>query len=205
MNDLHEGFIQFWEILTGVFDDERSKLLRILCFLLLFLGCIWAALNYFKAEKIANLNEEFESPIMRAQNQRKNEALEKLMAAAQTVGTMRRGGEAIANAISEMNTRPFNLDGYDEYGIEDLSGVTEFAPDSQAAQQQQEEKKDMRIKAVMVAGRTRYAVIDYAGEEGKVIRQGQKLPDGGRIVRITAKSITVRTESKQEFTYEIND
>ena len=205
MDELHEGFIQFWEILTGVFDDERSKLLRILCFLMLFLGCVWAALNYFKAERIANLNEEFESPVMRAQHKRKNEALEKLMAAAQTVGTMRRGGEAIAKAISEMNTRPFNLDGYDEYGIEDLSGVTEFAPDSQAAQQQEEEKKEMPIKALMVSGKTRYAVIDYAGSQGIVIRQGQKLPDGRRIVRITPQGITVRTENKQEFTYTIND
>lgn len=202
MEELHEGFTHFWEILTGVFDDDRSKMLRTLCFFLLFLGCVWAAFNYFKAEKIADLDENLENPLINAQNKRKNETLEKLTEAARIVGTMRKGGQAIANSINEMNSRPFNLD-----GVEDLNNLVDFVPDLQPAQQaQQEERRDLLVRAVMVSGRTKFAVIDYAGDKGKVVRQGQKLPDGGgNIVRITPEGITVRTESKQEFTYTLNN
>ena len=201
MHDLHEGFIHFWEILTGVFDDDRSKLLRIMSFVMLFMGCIWAGLNYFKADRIANLEETIDHPASSARARGRNEALEKLMEAARTVGTMRRGGEAIANAISQMNTSPFSLDGYDEYGIEDLSGVTEFAPES--VPEHEEPRQEVLIKALMISGRTRYAVIDYASQKGAVIRQGLELPGGGgRVVRITAEGLTVRDNGK-EYTYSV--
>ena len=201
MQELQEGFVHFWETLTGVYDDDRSKLLRIMSFVMLFMGCIWAGLNYFKADRIANLEEEIDHPITAERTRGRNETLEKLMEAARTVGTMRRGGEAIANSISNMNASPFNIEGYNEYGIEDLSGLTEFAPES--VPDHEENRQEPLIKALMVSGRTRYAVIDYADKKGAVIRQGQKLPGGeGRVVRITAESITVR-ENNKEYTYSI--
>lgn len=201
MRELREGFVHFWEILTGVFDDNQSKLLRILCFTLLFMGCVWAGLNYFKADRIANLEEQVDLPIASRHKRGRNETLEKLMEAARAVGTMRRGGEAIANSISQMNTSPFNIEGYNEFGIEDLSGVSEFAPES--VPEREENITEPLIKALMVSGKIKYAVVDYADKKGAVIRQGQKLPGGeGRVVRITAESITVR-ENNKEYTYTI--
>ena len=200
MHDLQEGFTHFWEILTGVFDDDRSKLLRLMSFVMLFMGCIWAGLNYFKADRIANLSENIDSPAVERARGR-NETLEKLMEAAKTVGAMRRGGEAIANSLSEMNANPFNIEGYNELGLEDVSGLSEFAPDS--VPEREEQRQELLIKALMVSGRTRYAVIDYANEKGAVVRQGQQLPGGGgRVVRITAEGITVR-ENDKEYTYSI--
>ena len=201
MQELQEGFVHFWETLTGVYDDDRSKLLRIMSFVMLFMGCIWAGLNYFKADRMANLEETIENPAVRERERGRNETLEKLMEAARAVGTMRRGGEAIANSISQMNTSPFNIDGYNELGLEDLSGLSEFAPE--AVPEREENRQEPLIKALMVSGRTRYAVIDYANKKGAVIRQGQELPEGGgRVVRITAESITVR-ENNKEYTYSI--
>ena len=201
MQDIREGFTHFWEILTGVFDDDRSKLLRIMSFVMLFMGCIWAGLNYFKADRIADLSQEMEVSSHVQSIRGRNEAMEKLMEAAKAVGTMRRGGEAIANAISEMNTSPFNIDGYNEYGIEDLSGLSEFAPE--AVPEREEQRQEVLIKALMISGRNRYAVIDYAAARGAVIRQGQELPGGGgRVVRITAEGITVRDNGK-EYTYSV--
>ena len=201
MHDLHEGFVYFWEILTGVMDDNRSKVLRIMSFVMLFMGCVWAGLNYFKAGKIADLDEEIEYPGTSGHVRGRNEAMETLMEAAKTVGTMRRGGKAIADAISEMNTNPFNIDGYNEFGLEDLSGVAEFDPES--VPEREENRQEVLIKALMISGRTRYAVIDYADKKGAVIRQGQELPGGGgRVVRITAEGITVR-ENNKEYIYSV--
>ena len=203
MEDFHESFVHFWEALTGVLDDDGSKILRIMCFFTLFLGIIWAGLNYFRAERIANVNEELYTSAEVEHRRGKNETLERLMAAAQAVGTMRRGGEEIARKIGESNLKPFNLDGYDELGLEDLSGITEFAPDSEFAQEKEENRTKPEIKALFVSGRNRYAVIDYAAQKGAVIRQGQTLPGGeGRIVRITPEGITVRY-GKDEITYTV--
>ncbi len=205
MEELHEGYVHFWEAMTGVLDDDGSKILRVVCFFTMFLGILWAGLNYFRAERIANVNEELYTSEEVERRRGKNETLEKLMAAAQAVGTMRRGGEEIARKIGEANIKPFNLDGYDEYGLEDLSGITEFAPDSELAKQKEENRTEPQIKALFVSGKNRYAVIDYAAQTGAVIRQGQTLPGGeGRVVRITAEGITVRYD-KDEKTYTISN
>ena len=204
MHDLHEGFVYFWEIITGVFDDDRSKTLRILSFVMLFLGILWAGLNYFRAERIADVSTALEDSPAAAIRHGRNEAMEKLMDAAKTVGTMRRGGEAIARSLAETNASPFNIEGYNELGLEDVSGLSEFAPDSPLVEEKEAaQKQDIMVKALMVSGRTRYAVIDYASQKGAVIRQGQELPGGGgRVVRITNEGITVRNDNS-EFTYTI--
>ena len=204
MGELQEGFTQFWETITGVLDDDQSKLIRIMCFFTLFLGIVWAGLSYFRAERIANVSEELSSSYVSTTRRGNNQAMEKLMAAAQTVATMRNGGEAIARQISEANIKPFNLDGYNEIGIEDLSGVSEFSDNPEnAAQRDERQKPAVLVKALMLSGRSRYAVIEFAGEKGKVIRQGQKLPDGeGRVVRITKEGLTVKYDD-DEITYSI--
>ena len=207
MGELQEGFTYFWEILTGVFVDEKSKLLRILCFVTLFLGIIWAGLSYFQAQKIADVSQEFDSSPSTAGRRAKNEAMEKLVEAAQVVGTMRRGGEAIANSLGQAEVSPFNIEGYNELGLEDVSGLTEFAPESEFVKERQEErdrqKQNILIKALMVSGRTRYAVIDCGNEIGSVVYQGQEVPGGeGRITKITPEGITVKVED-DEFQYTI--
>ena len=196
MNDVHEGMTYSWEILTGVFDDKTSKAIRYASFLVLFIGIIWAGLNYFQAEHIANLDEEMEDYTSDAENRASNEAYNKLVELAQIVGTMRRGGEAIANSMGGVSAMPFNIAGYDEMGLEDLdSPVVSVIPDSAPASEQQEElqRENIEIKAVMISKKYKYAVINYAQNVGYIIRQGQELPGGsGRVVRITQDGITVR-------------
>ncbi len=57
----------------------------------------------------------------------------------------------------------------------------------------------------MLSGANKYAVIDYAAEKGRVIRQGQRLPDGeGRVVRINQEGITVRLkDNSKEVVYTV--
>ena len=211
-NDIHEGLTQSWEVLTGVFDDERSKIIRYSSFLLLFLGMVWAGLNYFQAEHISNLEEEIEYETPREVTAQ-NEAYEKLVNLANTVGTMRRGGEAIAASIGGVSAMPFNIAGYNEMGLEDLDSpvmpqldvIPSSAPASQKAEEPEPQRENIVVRALMLSKKNRYAVIDYAAERGYVIHQGQELPGGtGRVVRINKDGITVRpTGSKKELTYTV--
>ncbi len=214
MENFHEGFTSFWETLTGVLDDDRSKIIRLCSFVLLFLGIIWAGLNYFQAERISNLDEEMDNYASSSSpSSKSSETLNKLTEIAQTVGTMRRGGEAIAESLSSMNTMPFNIEGYNEMGLEDLNttashqqGRTSASPfDSQGnanqdqnQDQQEKQPPQLLVKALMLSGRNKYALVDYADQKGQVIRQGQKLSDGeSRVVRITQEGITVRRDKKE--------
>ena len=207
MDEFREGFTSFWETLTGVLDDDRSKIIRLMSFAVLFLGIIWAGLNYFKAERISNLDDDIGSYSSSISSGKNNETFNKLTEIAQTVGTMRKGGEAIAASLSQMNTMPFNIEGYNALGLEDLNTtanhqqghVTEENPEEQEAPQQQEKQPPhIMVKALMLSGRNKYAVIDYSSKKGHVIRQGQKLPDGeGRVVRINQEGITVRLDDKE--------
>ena len=207
MDEFREGFTSFWETLTGVLDDDRSKIIRLMSFAVLFLGIIWAGLNYFKAERIANLDEDMESYSSSVQGKRTNETFNKLTEIAQTVGTMRRGGEAIAASLSSMNTMPFNIEGYNALGLEDLNTTTnhqqghvtgENPEEQEAPEPPEKQPPQIMVKALMLSGRNKYAVIDYAAKKGHVIRQGQKLPDGeGRVIRINQEGITVRLDDKE--------
>ena len=218
MENFREGFTSFWETLTGVLDDDRSKIIRLSSFVVLFLGIIWAGLNYFRAERIANLDENMDSYSSSGSGNHTNDTLNKLTEIAQTVGTMRRGGEAIAESLSSMNTMPFNIEGYNEMGLEDLNttashnqGHAATSPfetsgntDQQQEQQQEKQPPQLLVKALMLSSRNKYAVIDFAGKKGQVIRQGQKLPDGeSRVVRINQEGITVRLDNK-EIVYPVN-
>ena len=211
MEDFREGFTSFWETLTGVLDDDRAKIIRLTSFVVLFLGIIWAGLNYFRAERISNLDEDMDNYSVSGSGG-SSETLNKLTEIAQTVGTMRRGGEAIAESLNSMNTMPFNIEGYNELGLEDLNTTAHYqqghvngqAPEQQPEQQEQE-PPHLSVKALMLSGKSKYAVIDYADKKGHVIRQGQKLPDGeGRIVRINQEGITVRLkDNSKEVVYTV--
>ena len=212
MEELHEGFVSFWETVTGVLDDDRAKIIRLSSFVLLFMGIIWAGLNYFQAERISNLEEDMDNYAVSGAGGHNSETFNKLTEIAQTVGTMRRGGEAIAESLSSMNTMPFNIEGYNEMGLEDLNTTAsrqqghagthplENTGEQDQNQEQPQEKQppQIMVKALMLSGRNKYAVIDYAAKKGHVIRQGQKLPDGeGRVVRINQEGITVRLDNKE--------
>ena len=209
MEDFHEGFMRFWETLTGVFDDDHSKLIRISSFAVLAIGIVWAALNYFQAQRVADLETEYTNYSDMNQRNAHNETLDKLMAIAKTVGTMRRGGAAIAEAISQKNVKPFNIAGYNVLGLEDLNSTATHDYSRTDIPQQdngiidvpeppEEQPPELMIKALMLAGKNKYAVINYASKEGHVIRQGQELPGGGgRVVRITKDGITVRFNGKE--------
>ena len=219
MNDLHDALIYFWECLTGVIEDNQARLLRLSAFVTLLIGIIWAAWNYFEASTISNKSEDgdYLEAEMRAQQvtaQRENQTLKKIADVAATVNDVRNGGLAIAQSLNGMNRNLFNLDRYNEFGMEDLSGtgptgddfvdsVNATASNPAPAQNQKEEVHEVFVRAVMLSDKDKIAVVDAGGKRGVIIRPGQELPGGaGRVVRIKSNGLTVRNKfTKQEVEY----
>ncbi|MBQ7196567.1 MAG: hypothetical protein IJS40_04070 [Synergistaceae bacterium] len=204
MNALIETFADFWEILTGVIDDNKAKIIRLLCFTLLLFGIAWAAINYFRADQIANTELEFYSE---ERHQRDDgSALKQMADLAKTVQDMREGGEAIAAKINAAHTRPFNIDGYNEMGLEDLGEAVkpeDQLPDGATAENAEEKEPEIFVRAVMTSGKTHAAILDFGEEKGYLARRGNELPNAlGRVIKITPKSITVRRDRKT-YTYEV--
>ena len=205
MNSLFETFAEFWEILTGVIDDNKAKFIRLTCFTLLLFGIAWAAISYFRADRIANTELEFYSE---ARNDQHNDevALKRMAELAKTVQDMRQGGEAIAATINAAHTKPFNIDGYNEMGLEDLGEAEkpeDKLPDGTLAENAEEKEPEIFVRAVMTSGKTRAAILDFGEERGYLAKRGKELPNAlGRVIKITPKSITVRRDRKL-YTYEV--
>ncbi len=207
MNDIQEALNFFWEVLTGVIDDDQAKLIRLLCFVLLLLGILWAGLNYFLAERTKFDGETYDPAIPNAGTE--NKALEEIIEVAKTVGTMRKGGEALAQSLSGMNKRLFTLDGYNEFGLEDLSGQMTGSPESlpvntagesteSTTNDNDDAQPDVLVKGVILSGKSSLAVVEMGGEKGLIVRTGTKLPgDAGRVVRIRKDGITIRRNGKE--------
>lgn len=229
MEILTKSFEEFWEILTGVIDDNKAKLVRLSCFTLLFLGMLWAAVNYFRADRISDTSIEFNSPFMGGHHSTTTEnraALNKFEALAKTVGEMRRGGEALASTIIAMNSRPFNIESVDAIGLEALDSengrdITRLGAiaamagntasldvDLQEVQQEPQEEviapTGILVKAIMTKGKNSTAVVDAGNVKGLVVRRGDDLPNElGKVVRVKSNGITIRT-NEHDFDYEVS-
>ena len=209
----------FWECITGVLEDNKARMLRLATFVTLLIGMIWAAWNYFEASTISNTNEEgsyleAEMRVQQAAAQRENQTLKKIAEVAAAVNTMRNGGLAIAESMNGMNRRLFNIDGFNDFGMEDISGTGTGTGDSfvdavnatasnPAPTQQEQQEVQLSVKAVMLSDKSKIAIVDTGGKKGVIIRVGSELPGGvGRVVRIKPNGLTVRNQiTRQEKEY----
>ena len=201
MDNIAAGFTEFWEILTGVLSDHRSTIIRLSCFALLVLGGMYAVLGYFNAERIANTNEPLDdnATFDFAFPPPSDEGLNRIAELAQTVNTMRQGSEVLAGSLGGMNRNLFTVDGYDEFGLEDLSGTGVSAPG-----ENKQAPPPIEVKAVIISRKQRIAVMNAAGEMGLIVRRGTELPAGaGRVIKIIQDGVTVRV-NKDEIKYTIN-
>ena len=189
---------EFWDVLTGITDDHRSKMIRIVILGVLSLGIIWAVLNYFRADKIADTQREsglvsdYGSYRPRTGDET---ALSQIANVAQTLSELRDGGEAIATRITNIHKKPFNTEGYNEFGLEGLTMVNQSSDIAQQAAQAPEEPQapQLNFKAIMNFNNKRVALVDAGGRSGLIVKQGDRLPnDLGRIVKIKHNKVTVR-------------
>ena len=197
-----DNFADFWEILTGVIDDNKAKIIRFSCFALLIIGALWAVFNYIRADMLADTETNTFGSSHYVQDDG-GAALKRMADLAQTVQDMRQGGMAIADSIVLAHTKPFNIDGYTESGLENLgrgtsSTAAAISSDVQPAVQNVEEAEpEIFVRAVMMTGDTRAAVLDLAEEKGWMVRRGTELPNGfGRVTNITTNKVVIRRNRK---------
>ena len=191
MNFLN-SFSDFWEILTGVIDDNKAKIIRFTCFIFLAIGIGWAVFNYFQASLLSNtdVNALNQPRYVPPNDEREYKRMADL---AQTVQDMRHGGDAIANAIAAAHTRPFNVSGTP---VTEPTSVA-LSLDNQPTQNVQEEQTEIFVRAIMMAGKTRAAVLDVGDFKGHMVRNGTVLPNGlGKITNITKNKVVIRRDRK---------
>jgi len=184
------GFTDFWEILTGVIDDNKAKIIRMTCFTFLAIGIGWAVFNYFRAAMLSN-TEVNAFPQTHYVPPDDGRELKRMAALAQTVQDMRHGGMAIAGHIAEVHTRPFNIaDNGEIITASTLSLDTQPAP-------VEDSNPEIFVRAIMTAGKTRAAVVDAGEFKGLMVRKKTKLPgDFGTVTNITKDKVIVRRNRK---------
>ncbi len=209
-----EETLHFYETLTGVFNDEQSKIIRYTCFAVLFLGMLWAGYNYFRATVLADTNTPVDEDLFfdNTPLPANDSATSRIMEIAQTVDNVRRGSEAIASTIIRLNKMPFNLDpegGNNEPFASPSTGTSSTAATNSGQQSEitaQPQPGSVIVRMIMLADDgEKLAVIDVGGLKGLVVRRGDMLPGGAvRIAAIKNNGITV-IFNKQEFNYEVSE
>ena len=187
------GFLDFWEILTGVIDDNKAKIIRFLCFALLVVGIGWAVFNFFRADLLSNTNADVLSTSRHYGPEDDEQALRHMANLAQTVQEMRRGGTAIANHINEEHTRPFNTD-----ASEIIELKKETSADITPEQTIEEDQIEIIVRAIETEGKKHRAVLDIGNDfKGHLVKRGTKLPnDAGTVTNITKNKVTIRRNRK---------
>ena len=209
--DKKESAVHFYEVLTGVFNDEQSKIVRIVCFIVLLAGILWGGYSYFRASLLADTDTPLEDsyfadmPVPRG-----NEAaLQRMADLAQAIDSLRNGASAVAMSLQQMNRMPFNLDPEGQGGVDPMAALgvnrddtpqTPGATTSQPAVQ----PGPVAVKMIMTTNTgEKIAVIDAGGKKAVVVRRGDKLPgESGYVAAIRANGITVRLKDK-DFDYEV--
>ena len=208
MNE-REAAVHFYEMLTGVFNDNESKTVRYVCFAVLFIGLVWAGFNYFRASKLADtdtpIDEDlFQDTVMPSNNA----ALQRIVELAQTVDSIRNTAPTIAATLDRIHNMPFNVD--PEGGELDPfsttgTGVSNIpSPQDQTVAQEAPKAEPMTVKMIMTADDgQRIAVVDTGGKKAVVLRRGDEVPGGGGFIRaIRPNGVTV-VVNKQEVKYDV--
>ena len=198
--DERERAVHFYEMLTGVFNDDQSKLIRYVCFAVLFVGMLWAGFNYFRASLLADTNTPLDPDMFQDTNTRprNDSALQRIADLAQTVDSMRGAGTTLAAAMEGLHNMPFNLD-------PEIKPIDPFSKVTTPSEAVQETPKSvpLKVKMIMTADNgQRIAVVDAGGVKALVLRMGDEIPGGGFVRSIRQNGITVIV-NQQEVKYDV--
>ena len=200
MNE-REAAVHYYEMLTGVFNDDESKIIRYVCFAVLLAGIIWAGFNYFRASLLADTNTPINEDLFQDTRRPSNEAaIQRVVELARAVDTVRSAGVNIASTIEGIHNMPFNLDPE----VRDIPAMSapEFSPS--APVQEAQRIPMLNVKMIMTAENgQKIAVVDAGMKRALILKRGDRLPDdGGFVSAIRQNGITVIV-NKKEIKYEI--
>lgn len=190
-----DAFRYAWGVLAGVIDEGSSKTYRALFFLLFIAGIAWAVFNYIKMQEMGT--SKFYAPsASRTTLQQDRERLKKMIEQVSSVSSKRSSSSVWAQSMRDMNKYTF-----DDPTKARPDGDTPFLPDvpqEPVIEVVVEPPPSITVKAIMVMGKTRAAVMDIAGVgKGLIVRAGDTFGNRkGRIVRIDSDKVVVRWDGK---------
>ena len=202
--------VHYYEMLTGVFNDEESKIIRYVCFFILFAGIIWAGFSYFRASVYSDTETPLDDSYQSSESSTSNSALQRVVELARAVDGLRQAGGTIASTMESLHNMPFNITTDNELdpfsagaGVPDNVSLPSDSTSASALTAEASSVLAMNVKMIMTDtdGR-KLAVVDVGGEKALVLRRGDKLPDGGFISSIRPDGISV-IRNKQETKYEV--
>lgn len=198
----------FYEMLTGVFDDEQSKIVRYICFGALFLGILWAGWYYFRASVLADTDTPIDPDMFADVQVRRGDdsSLKRIVDLAQTIDTMRGAGTTIANTLEGIHNMPFNLDPPDKEHDDPMNPTASFQTQTQDVKPQ---AVPLNVRMIMTAKNgEKIALVDVGNAQAitarsLIVRQGDELPnEGGFVSAIRDSGVTV-IFNKEEYQYDI--
>ena len=186
-----EAWRTAWNRLTGVDSEGSAAVVRMLFFLLFLLGTAWAGYRYFEMEQLRQ--EKTFSPSVTPQSvDIDKKRLDGMIEQVRAVSALRSNSYVWAQSMKDLGKNVFDeptvmveLQGGDGVLLMQPGALIEPPP-------------EIVVRAIMMLGKQRTAVMDIAGlGSGLIVRQGDTfMGKKGRIVRIAADKVVVRWAGK---------
>lgn len=146
---------------------------------MLISGIIWGAFTYVEAGKITNL-DEFHN--MRPEVNTSTEEysdIRKIIDHSRKIVLARNGGSDLAENIYGIRKGSFNTDEANFYETTERENIPQVI-----------------VRGLMLSGESRYALINTSRDNGMIIKQGDRIPNIGRVISIKHDGITVSSNGE---------
>ncbi|MBQ7264144.1 MAG: hypothetical protein IJR14_10565 [Synergistaceae bacterium] len=191
-----EAFAHVWGNFTGVSNEGSARTWRLLFFLLFLLGSAFAVYSYLKLKELRE--EKYFSPSVTPTSvEADKKRLDGMVSEVRDASTRRSNSYMSAQVMRDLNKYVFDppsstLDPV-EYPEDRPLLAQPPTPEPPVVP-----PPDITVKAIMVMGKTRVAVMDIAGVgSGMLVRPGDTFMNRkGRIVRIADDRVVVRWDGK---------
>ena len=193
-----DAFSYAWGNFTGVFNEGSARALRWLFFTLFVLGSAWAVWSYIQMQELRQ-EQVFTANVTTSTVDADRKRLNQMVSDVKEASDRRSTSSVMAENMKTMGKYVFDPP-------RDVDVVVEPPTPSEpevVVQPPQPEiiyepPPGIIVKAIMVAGKTKIAVMDITGVgNGMMVRQGDTfLNRQGRIVSITDDKVVVRWKGK---------
>ena len=189
-----EALGRAWGSLTGVINEGSASAARWLFFLIFLLGSGYAGYSYYKMQELRE--EKYYEPAANPTSLAADRTrLAKMVEDVRAASTLRVRSFVWADSMRGMAKNIFDdptkaplPDAVLDKGLPDIPRIEEHV----------EPPPGIVVKAIMLMGKSRVAVMDVDGVgSGLIVRQGNTFLNGkGRVVRITSDKVVVRWNGK---------
>ena len=175
-----------WAKLTGVDNEGAARSVRLLFFLLFLAGSGWAGYRYYTMQQLRQ-PKTFTPSVTPQTTEEDKKRLDEMIEQVRAAAALRASSFVWAQSMQDLGKNIFDdptkrtvtLGGEEVV----LPGTSLYEP-----------PPDIVVRAIMILGKDKTAVMDIAGVgAGMIVRQGDTfMGRKGRIVRIAADKVVVR-------------